>query len=220
MEKQIKINMFIGTPAYGSQIHTDYLHSIISYYEGRIPFSVMTLGNESLVSRGRNTIISYFSTTMNYTHLFFLDADMYLHANELVKLLAHERDVIGAPVALKGYDSNKQLVFNTGKVLEECEDGLLKVDRVGTAVFILSRKAVDALIEYAKENNDTYYSNPNSRGDAIPNLKMYDVFKTGTINGEYLSEDYWVCNTLRELGFDVYVDPTVRTKHNGNYVFE
>lgn len=219
MEKQIKINMFIGTPAYGSMCHTDYLHSIISYYEGRIPFSVMTLGNESLITRGRNTIISYFSTTMNYTHLMFLDADMYLHANELIKLLAHEKDVIGAPVALKGYDAQGNPVFNTGKILEECEDGLLKVDRVGTAVLILSRKAVDALIEYAKENNDTYYSNPNSRGDAIPNLKMYDVFKTGIVNGEYLSEDYWVCNTLRKLGFDIYVDPTVRTKHNGNYVF-
>jgi len=63
MEKKIALNLFIGTPCYNSMIHSDYLHSIISYQERKLPITIMTLGNESLVTRGRNTVISYFIMT-------------------------------------------------------------------------------------------------------------------------------------------------------------
>jgi hypothetical protein len=49
---------------------------------------------------------------------------------------------------------------------------------------------------------------------------MYDVFQTGVFDGDYLSEDFYVCKVLMELGFNVYVDSNVRTKHNGMFVFE
>lgn len=212
------INVFIGTPAYNSMVHTDYLHSIISYYEAKIPFTLMTLGNESLITRGRNTCLSYFYSMMGFTHLLFLDADIYLHAEGLTQLLSHKKDVIGAPVALKGYDDSGNPVYNTGEILDKEED-LLKVDKVGTAVLILSREAVNELVHHAQKNGDVYYPNKYTRGDANTNIKMYDVFKTGVFNGEYYSEDFYVCRTLRKLGFDIYVDPNVRVKHNGMYVF-
>lgn len=220
MEKEIKVNLFIGTPCYNSQLHSDYLHSIMSYYEYKIPFTIMTLGNESLITRGRNQIISYFYNTTNFTHLLFLDADIYFHAEDLLKLLYHQKDVIGAPVALKGRNAiTGQPVYNVGRNLGG-ENDLVRTDKIGTAVFMLSRKAVNALIEKAKEDNDVYYPNPHTRGDADPNVKLYDVFKTGVFNNDYLSEDYYVCKTLMELGFDVFVDIKAHTKHNGMFVFE
>lgn len=225
--KALRVNLFIGTPAYNSQCHTDYLHSIISYHEKNIPFAVMTLGNESLVTRGRNTVLSYFYRAENFTHLLFLDADMYLHADDLIRLLAAEKDIIGAAVALKGYNAETgQPVYNTGKILSEEENGLITTNRVGTAVFLLSRKAVDALVQEAIRTNDVYFSNPHSRGDAQPDTLMYDCFKVGVVDkdfetaGDYLSEDYYVCNTLRRLGFDIFVDTNIRPKHNGMFVFQ
>ena len=223
MEK--RINVFIGTPAYNSQVHTDYMHSLISYYENKLPFAVMTIGNESLICRGRNSVISYFHTTVNFSNLLFLDADIWLHASGLLRLLQHDKDVIGVPVALKGFNKQTgQPVYNTGQVLEEValEDGtnLIKTDRVGTAVFMLSKDAVSALVDYAKKNGDKYKSNPHTRGDTQPDITMYDIFKTGVFDGEYLSEDYYVCRILRKLGFDIFVDPHIKVKHNGMYVFE
>ena len=224
MDKQLKINLLIGTPAYNSMVHTDYMHSIISYHEKRLPFSVMTIGNESLITRGRNTIISYFNMMEEFTHLLFLDADIHLHANELTKLLWHDKDVIGAPVALKGKDKRTgEPVYNFGEILsrENTSGSLITTKKIGTAVFMLSRMAVKSLVSDAKEKGDTYYSNPHTRGDTAPEgVEMYDVFKVGVVNGEYLSEDYYVCNTLMNLGYKVYVDLDVQTKHNGMYVFE
>ena len=224
MSAKSNINVFIGTPAYGSMVHTDYLHSIISFYDKKIPFTIMSIGNESLVTRGRNTIISYFSSIVGFSNLLFLDADMYFPADGLIRLIQLNKDVIGVPVALKGFNkATGQPVYNVGKVLgeEELSDGskIYKVDRVGTAVFMLSSKAVNALTDYAQGNKDIYYPNPHTRGDSQPDIKMYDIFKTGVFDGEYLSEDYYVCRILRELGFDVFVDPNIKTRHNGNYVF-
>lgn len=144
MEK--RVNVFIGTPAYNSMVHTDYMHSLISYYENKIPFAVMTIGNESLITRGRNSVISYFHTTVNFSHLLYLDADIWLHASGLARLLQHDKDVIGVPVPLKGFNKETgRPVYNTGRMLEEVEleDGtkLIKTDRVGTAVFMLSKDA-------------------------------------------------------------------------------
>ena len=220
MEKEIKVNIFVGTPCYNSQIHSDYLHSIIDFQKSNIPVSIMTIGNESLITRARNTIISYFYGTLNYTHLLFLDADISLSAQGLINLLVREKDVIGAAVALKG--KNKQTgksLYNVGKNLGD-EDGLVVTDRVGTAVFMLSRRAVNALVAKAVEDDDVYYPNPHTRGDYDPNIKMYDIFKVGVVENDYLSEDYYVCKTLMDLGFNVYVDPSVMTKHSGMYVFE
>lgn len=216
-EKRIPVNLFIGTPAYNGMVHIDYLNSIMEYHQKGIPVTTMTIGNESLITRGRNTVISYFHQLKQFTHLLFLDADMYLSADSLVQLLSHEKDVIGAPVALKGFDKDGNPVYNVGKVFEE-EGDLMKVDRVGTAVFMLSRNAVDALIRDAEENGFTYGSNPHTRGQAA-DIPMYDVFQVGVFDGEYLSEDYVVCRTLRELGYDVYVDPNVKNRHNGMFVF-
>jgi hypothetical protein len=220
MEKEIKVNLFIGTPCYNSQIHSDYLHSIIDFQTQGIPITIMTIGNESLITRARNTIISYFYGTMNYTHLLFLDADIALSAPALIRMLSHEKDVIGAPVPLKGKNRlTGKSVYNVGENIGE-EDNLIITNKVGTAVFMLSRKAVNALVAKAIDDGDVYYPNPHTRGAYDPNIKMYDIFKVGVIENDYLSEDYYVCNTLMDLGFKVYVDPIIETKHNGMFVFE
>lgn len=219
MEKKIELRLFIGTPAYNSMVHTDYMHSLISYHDSKIPFTVMTIGNESLICRGRNTIISYFYTGINYTNLLFLDADIHFHAEGLIRLISHQKDVIGVPVPLKGFDAKGNPVYNTGKVLGEEKSGLLKMDKIGTAIFMLSRKAVSALVTWASENNHVYWPNPHSKGNTQPDIKMYDIFQTGVTDGEYDSEDYFVCRILRKLGFDIYVDPSIPCKHNGMVEF-
>ncbi len=212
-----KVNIFIGTPAYNSMVHTDYLHSIMGFYEKKIPFTMMTIGNESLITRGRNTILSYFYNTTNYSHLLFLDADVRLQADDLIRMISHNKDVIGAPVPLKGFDSEGNRVFNVGQNLG-VEGMLSKTDKIGTAVFMLSRRAVEALVNDAKENNNVYYSNPYTRGNKTDML-MYDVFKTGVKDMVYDSEDYYACRSLIELGFDIFIDTNAVVQHNGMFSF-
>lgn len=217
----MKVNILIGTPAYNSMVHTDYMHSLLKFRERKIPFTTMTIGNESLITRGRNNIISYcYHQQEIFSHLLFLDADIGMTDADLIKLLSHKKDVIGAPVPLKGKDTFGRPVYNVGKIIEQKQQDLITTDRVGTAVFMLSMRVVVDLIEHAKKQEDVYLSNPLTRGN-MEQMQSYDVFKAKVINGEYLSEDYYVCNVLRTLlGYSVYVDPTIKVKHNGMFVFE
>ncbi|HLD98286.1 MAG TPA: hypothetical protein VI815_03090 [Candidatus Nanoarchaeia archaeon] len=208
----MKVNILIGTPAYNSQIHIDYLNSIIDMHRLKLPISVMCIGNESLITRGRNTIISFFKTHEEFTHLLFLDADIGIKGDSIIKLIQHEKDVIGAPVPLKGFDSNGNKVYNITNPIKE--ENLYTVDKVGTAVFMLSRKAVEDLCN----NSDTYNGNTMSRGLQNNNIN-YDVFKTGIENEIYLSEDYYACKKLKELGYKIYIDDTIITIHNGMFQF-
>ena len=207
------MKLLVGTPAYGGWVHIDYVDSILDMHRLKIPFDSMKIGNESLITRGRNTVLSYFYEVKDYTHLLFLDADMGIRGEDVIKLVQHNVDVIGAPVALKGYDPNGNKVYNVVNP-RPCTKKLYEVDKVGTAVFMLSRKAVNALVAVAEK----YGGNGLSRGNLkIPT--MYDVFKTCVEDGVYLSEDYYVCKKLRELGFKVHVDDTIITKHNGMFQF-
>lgn len=210
--------LLIGTPAYGSQVHLDYLHSIMSFYREGIRFTILSIGNESLVTRARNTIVSAFHHSTAYTHLFFLDADVGIEGISLKQLIAHGRDVVGAPVPLKTVRDTGERMYNYSRVLAREADGLLRVAHVGTAALLLSREAVSRLVEAAKARGDVYELRRDDAGKATEQ-PQYDVFQVGVRDGDYLSEDFWICQSLRDLGMEIYVDPDVRVSHSGMYRF-
>lgn len=192
--------LLIGTPAYNGMVHIDYLKSVLGL-TNKVSFEVMNIGNESLITRARNTIISYFLQNEKYTHLLFLDGDIEISPDDIIKLVLHEKDAIAAPVPMKGLDAQGNRRYNVNNP-QLVAGNLYTVDKVGTAVFLLSRKAC----EYLCKNTDTYEHN---------GINCYDVFQVGVKDGIYLSEDFYVCDRLQEGGFPVYVDDSIVVGHNG-----
>ncbi len=206
--------LLIGTPAYGGMMHSDYVSALLQYQRAGVNFALMSIGNESLITRARNTIVSEFHARTEFSHLLFLDADVLLPAAGLRRMLDSGRYVIGAAVALKGRNAKGGRIFNIGQL--QGEDGpLYKVERIGTAALLLSRAAVDALVADARRESRVYSRGYNLRGIDLRASIQYDIFRTGVVGDEFLSEDYWVCRELRRLGFAVYLDPTIVTRHSG-----
>ena len=193
--------ILIGTPAYNGMVHIDYLKSLLGL-SGVVPFEVMNIGNESLISRARNNITNYFHVNPKYTHLLFIDGDIEISPSDIKRLLEHDKHAIGAPVPMKGFGPNGELCYNVHNAVLVEELNLYMVDHVGTAVFLLSRFAVDELIKVSPR----YLEN---------GVYKHDVFRVGVVNGMYLSEDFYVCHVLRELGIDVFVDDTIIVHHQG-----
>ena len=206
--------ILIGTPAYGGMVHIEYLRCLFEYSRTGIQFELDTIGNESLITRARNAILATFHVRRELTHLLFLDADVGLPAAGLVRMLQARTPVIGAPVALKGFEADGARIWNVSRCVGVA-GSLLKVDNVGTAALLLSRAACEALIEDAIEHGRTYARARTLVGNTDTSVH-YDVFRVGVHNNEYLSEDYWVCRRLRTLGFDVLIDPTIVTTHFGS----
>ena len=208
------LRLLIGTPAYGGMMHSDYVSALLQYQRAGIDFALMSIGNESLITRARNTILSEFHARAEYSHLLFLDADVLLPPPGLRRMLAAGRDVVGAAVALKGRNASGGRIFNVGAVRGE-DGALYEVERIGTAALLLSRAAVAALVADARREGRVYSRGFDLRGVELKSSVQYDIFRTGVVGDEYLSEDYWVCRELRRLGFAVYLDPTIVTRHSG-----
>ena len=208
------MSLLIGTPAYGGMMHCDTVRQLLAYQQAGLNYSLMTIGNESLITRARNSIVSEFHARPEYSYLLFLDADVVLSLDGLKRLLAAEVDVIGAPVALKGRNADGSPVFNIGNSLGEA-GGLIQVEHVGTAALLLSRGAIAALIEKARAEGRVYPRSKQLRGESAKAEQHYDVFRVGVVDGQYLSEDYWVCHELRSLGFPIHIEPSVVTHHWG-----
>jgi len=204
-------SVMVGTPAYGGNFQMNYVEMTIGIVNTHIPWTPYYIKNESLISRARNTILSVFYHNKQWDKLLFLDADTSISPDDFAKLVNTKHDVVGAAVRLKSKDQ----IFNITKILKEVDTQYFTVEHIGTAVLCLSRKAVNALVDHAKKNGDVY-----TKGvSGADGMEYYDVFKTGVKDDMYLSEDYWACMQLRELGFDIHVDNTILTSHAGNVAF-
>jgi hypothetical protein len=210
-------SLLIGTPAYGGMVHVSFLTAMTDLLRAGVPHALVTIGNESLITRARNTLISAFYARPEHSHLLFIDGDVRIEPHDIIRLVQHGKDVVGAAVALKGRKPDGSRIFNIGRALGE-EGPLVAVERIGTAALLFSRTAVDALIHDAIADKRVYTPNVFFSGkEGIPSVH-YDVFQTGVLHEEYLSEDYWVCQKLRELGFSIWLDPAIVTHHHGTMV--
>ena len=213
MSRAETVRLMVGTPAYGGMVHVDYMRCLFDFLKAGIHFQMSTIGNESLITRARNSILSAFHARPEFTHLLFLDADVHLPAEGLRRMLDADVPVVGAAVALKALAEDGSRIWNFGNSVGT-HGSLVKVEQIGTAALLLSREAVTALVQDAIADGRTYARAATAQGDMDAEVH-FDVFRVGVDDGVYLSEDFWACRRLRALGFDVCVDPAVVTTHYG-----
>ena len=99
--------IMIGTPAYGGLEYVNYVEALLNSIKMlatvNIHLEPCFLTNESLITRGRNTIVAKFLSDKKYTHLLFIDADENWEPYTILRLIMHDKDIIGVPVPHKTY---------------------------------------------------------------------------------------------------------------------
>ena len=99
-----KKKLFVATPCYGGQCLGLYakacldLQAICIQYGIECRFSFIF--NESLITRARNYLVDEFIRS-GCTHLLFIDADINFNPQDVLALLALDRDIIGGPYPKK-----------------------------------------------------------------------------------------------------------------------
>ena len=100
-----KIELFVGTPCYGGMLTEDYLHGVLELQnfclENKIGLNIQTLGQESLITRARNTLVANFLDNEKFTHLLFIDADIGFKPDNLKRYFEYDKDIICAPYPMK-----------------------------------------------------------------------------------------------------------------------
>jgi hypothetical protein len=257
MEIQVKVDelrkkkLFIATPMYGGMAHGLYmkacldLQNIMSKYGVETKFSF--LFNESLITRARNYLVDEFLRS-ECTHMLFIDADIHFNAQDVVALLALDKDVIGGPYPKKTINwknvaeaarkhpdlPTKELEKLVGEYVFNVVKGTqnfsvtepLEVMEIGTGYMLIKRDVFDKM----KEAYPTIRYRPDHVGQANFDGSRYihayfDTvidYKDSIVGGgsdRYLSEDYMFCQMWRKIGGEIYLCPWMRTQHIGTYAF-
>ena len=102
MEIQVKLEelkknkLFVATPMYGGMAHGLYVKSCLDLQGTMSKYGVDTkfsfLFNESLITRARNYLVDEFLRT-DFTHMLFIDSDIHYNPQDVVALLALDKDV-------------------------------------------------------------------------------------------------------------------------------
>jgi hypothetical protein len=257
MEIQIKLDelkknkLFVATPMYGGMNHGLYAKSCLDLQTLMIRYGVDVkfsfLFNESLITRARNYLTDEFLRS-DCTHMLFIDSDIHFNPQDVLALMALDKDVIGGPYPKKSVNWGNiahaarkhtemepreleqlvgEYVFNVVKGTQQFSvTEPLQVLEIGTGFMMIKR---DVFGKLEKAYPQLRYK-PDHIGQAHFDGSRYihayfdtiiDTIDSATGGGSdrYLSEDYMFCQLWRKIGGEIYLCPWMKTQHIGTYAF-
>ncbi len=257
MEIQVKVEelkknkLFVATPMYGGMAHGLYikasldLQNVMSKYGIETKFSF--LFNESLITRARNYLVDEFLRS-GFTHLLFIDSDIHYQPQDIVALMALDKDVIGGPYPKKSINwgnvaqaarnhpdlDPKELeglvgeyVFNVVKGTQQFQvTEPLEVLEIGTGHMMVKRQVFEKMQESFPniKYKPDHVGQANFDGSRYIHAYFDTVIDskdsiTGGGTERYLSEDYMFCQMWRKIGGQIFLCPWMKTQHIGTYAF-
>lgn len=257
MEIQVKVDdlkqhkLFIATPMYGGMAHGLYIKSCLDLQAQMSKYGVETkfsfLFNESLITRARNYLVDEFLRS-GFTHLLFIDSDIHYNPQDILALLAMNKEVSGGPYPKKSINWGNvahaarnhpdldpgelealvgEYVFNVVKGTDQFQvTEPLEVMEIGTGFMLVQRQVFDKM----KDHYPQIHYKPDHVGqqhfDGSRYIHAYFdtvIDSKGSItdggSDRYLSEDYMFCQMWRKMGGQIYLCPWMKTQHIGTYAF-
>ena len=257
MEIQVKIEdlkknkVFVATPMYGGMAHGLYIKSCLDLQTTMAKYGIETkfsfLFNESLITRARNYLVDEFLRS-DFTHLLFIDSDIHYNPQDVIAMLALDKDVIGGPYPKKSINWGNvaqaarnhpnmeprelenlvgEYVFNVVKGTKQFQvTDPLEVLEIGTGYMMVKRHVFDKM----KDAYPMIHYKPDHVGQANFDGTRYihayfdtviDTAEsiTGGGSDRYLSEDYMFCQMWRKINGQVWLCPWMKTQHIGTYAF-
>ena len=108
--------VYILTPCYGSVCYVNYVYSLMMtlevFRQYKITAIVEFCKSDSLVTRARNNLVAKAMNDPNMTHILFIDNDISWEPFDILKLLLHDKNIVGGIYPLKNYHWNKLLENN------------------------------------------------------------------------------------------------------------
>ena len=216
--------IFIGTPCYGNMLTADYFKSCLQLTalaaQKKIELQFGTIGNESLVTRARNTLVQLFMDNEDYTHLLFIDADLAFNPESVFRMLDLNEDELHA--ASLQYNLN---VKNPKKVM--AKKGFIEVLDGATGFMLIKRnvfKKMALAYPHLRFKSDQHLGDPHDKtfgyhDNSDWNYAFFDTMIEPETK-RYLSEDYAFCRLWQKIGGKIYADIISGMTHMGNYSFK
>tara|TARA_Y100001938_G_C7983902_1_gene375861 strand:+ start:77 stop:877 length:801 start_codon:yes stop_codon:yes gene_type:complete len=246
-DKNLKI--FVGMPMYGGMLSEPTLHGLLQLqnytHNTGIKMRIQTMGNESLITRARNTLVSMMldQTDFAATHLLFIDADIGFDYTNIERLICADKDIVCGI-----YPRKHIYLEKIKKILEENpnadnaeieakalgynvnfdrpgelsgENGFFRVNEAATGMMLVKREVFRTMMKKFPERK--YETDQIVNGLHYRSDNCYDLFAVGpykTLNMvRYLSEDYYFSRLWQECGGEIWADLAMPLSHFGNRMY-
>jgi hypothetical protein len=212
-----KVHVHLGIPCYGGMVSeptmTSLLRFVLMASKYNLQWSLDTMVNESLITRGRNNLMAKMMTNEKATHFMFIDADIRFQPESIFQMIAYEKEVIGGLYPKKSIPSN--YVINL-LPQTKIQGDIFTVDTMGTGFLLFKREVYQKLIV---AHPDTKYVDDVGLGKQYePN--MYAIFDCKIdAKGHYLSEDWLFCRRWQEIGGEIWAHSKALLNHIGHYEY-
>mgnify|MGYP001577792157 CR=1 FL=1 len=203
-------SILFATPMYGGNCTEPFFHSVMRTIRELtllgVEYDWLTERNESLVHRARMEMTATFLRRKEFTHLFWIDADIEFDPAHVAALWNMQVPIACGVYAMKKRDQQWFAAWKNGHLVKDLDqfDGPVEVDYCGTGFLLIRRDVIETLAAKA----------PTWEGANGP---VPALFMTPIHNGCLESEDYNFCRQAREAGFKIMMDPSVRLGHWGSY---
>lgn len=199
--------VIIATPCLDGKVEAWFVNSL---YESTklglsndIMFQPIFLAYESILPMARNELLNL-AYREKYDALVFIDDDQEWDCKYLLEIVQSSKDVVALPVVNKGDKKVEYNIFGVNKNPDK--DGYLKIDRCGTGFLKLSKSVI----------KDLWESNPDCefRGKKLKYICEYDLR-----NDSFVGEDIVLCEKIKELGYQIWLNPNHTVAHIGTKKF-
>lgn len=211
--------LFVALPAYDFKVSLKLAVSLARLAQmlpqHGVELSIGSICGCSVVSRARNLLVKDFLDT-DSTDLMFIDADINFEPDAVLRLMAWASD------PKKGIVGGVPRTRKTDKVyiaqLDQDEDGLtmngmglVRAKRIATAFMMVRREVFERLVN---ENPQWNYFDHNT------DRQLNAVFDFLVTEEGYMGEDYLFCDRARAIGYEIWIDPTIKLGHMGVQEYE
>jgi len=209
-------------PCYGGNITAACFHSFLNFAsyaeENGIEWTVFTHTHCSLISLGRSIMLSQVVQDLkDWTHVMWVDSDIQWQPDDIMKLLAEDKDIIGGYYPCKTFPIQQASAIKPQSDSIET-DSLVETTYVATGFMLIKRHVCEAMHEHFMPELKFYYASKTHRDRRYVDLFAPIIDKDK--NDLYLTEDYAFCERAKEIGFSCWMSKRVQLGHvMGSWVF-
>ncbi len=234
------LHIVVCTPCFGGMVMQGYMlattNLLLLGTQMGLTVSVELLGYESLITRGRNSLVAKFMDRPDTTHLMFIDADITYQPAQILRMAAFNEDVVAGMYPLKMREWSLEALERVragespetaalryvgvpcqGEARRERE-GFVTAEYAGTGFMMIRRRVFQRMMQAMPELR---YEAAHDRAGQNPSRNQFALFDC-VIEPEtrhYLSEDYTFCRRWRDLGGSIWLDTQGILVHTGAHDF-
>lgn len=215
------MSVMIALPCHGGIVSEKTTMSLFNLgkllVRNNIPHGLLTQANSSLITIGRSRCANFFINNTEHEYLFFLDSDIGFNPEDVLKLLSHQVNIVSGAYPMKTIP-----IRYCCDVLqpEQRKGDLIKISGNGMGFVLIHRSVFNNMaknfpeLKYTPPTNDSSYPVSESEFN-----NSYHYFMEHKENNSFMSEDKSFFHRSRMLGYDIWLDTTIKLQHIGSHIF-